>query len=52
MLKFFSDSEVKALEFIAKKETKEEARFRMFREAMKSAPDQVITYVYSMLMYR
>ncbi|CAH8618316.1 unnamed protein product [Schistosoma mattheei] len=39
-----NDSEVKALEFIAKKETKEEARFRMFREAMKSAPDQVVRF--------
>ncbi|CAH8871173.1 unnamed protein product [Trichobilharzia szidati] len=36
-----NDDETKALEAIAKKETKEETRFRKFKESMKSAPDQV-----------
>ncbi|TNN05967.1 Programmed cell death protein [Schistosoma japonicum] len=40
----FSDTEVTDLESIAKKVSKEEARFRMFKEAMKSAPDQVIRF--------
>ncbi|CAH8585421.1 unnamed protein product [Schistosoma turkestanicum] len=39
-----NDSEFEALESIAKKETKEEARFRVFKEAMKPAPDQVVRF--------
>nr|CAH8870770.1 unnamed protein product [Trichobilharzia regenti] len=42
--KFISDDETKALESIAKKETKEEVRFRKFKESMKSAPDQVVRF--------
>ncbi|CAH8639258.1 unnamed protein product [Heterobilharzia americana] len=43
-LEIQNDNETKALESIAKKETKEEARFRKFKEVMKSAPDQVIRF--------
>ncbi|KAH8865160.1 Programmed cell death protein 2 [Schistosoma japonicum] len=42
--KHSNDTEVTDLESIAKKVSKEEARFRMFKEAMKSAPDQVIRF--------